>query len=97
MDPEKVAARLLPSLLENPRAVVACECGDGLTVTSETTAGELAGLLEHAAYAHVTRRDISIARPDELMSAWQLGILLGLSPQTEAEGRWRAAKAARFA
>lgn len=72
---------------------IACDCGDEVSMYSEITVDEIARIIEHAAHDHVTRRGLIVHRARELVSEYELGVILGLPALTEAEEKWRKDRA----
>lgn len=91
----EIVAEALLVPLQNDKAVqfIACDCGSDLEITEDTTVLEVATLLDHAAHAHVGRRDINVYRSHVLLSGNELGLTLKLDPLTEAEQTWRDSRA----
>lgn len=61
-------------------------CDEGATPINPARVREL---LEHCAFSHINSADVLIQRTSELMSAYELRLLMKLPAATEAEEKWR--------
>ena len=88
---EELARTLLTSLSHDPPVLyLGCEAGDhDVDITEETPVEAVRLMLEHVAHDHVSRRDVMVYRSALVMGGYELGILMDLPAQTEAEEKWR--------
>ncbi|UVT31365.1 hypothetical protein SEA_MARCIE_103 [Microbacterium phage Marcie] len=93
--PVEVLAETLLTTLQGDETVtmITCDCGRDLDIFTEQTVEAVKQLLEHAAFEHATRREIHVYRTAPLLSGYELGTLMRLPAQTDAESKWRESRA----
>lgn len=91
---QTLAETLLATLQDDPTVtMIACDCGRDVDIFTDQTAPPIQELIEHAAFEHTSRREINVYRTVKLLSGYEIGTLLRLDAQTEAEKKWREDRA----
>lgn len=90
-DAEKALTETLTTLLNDPAvASLECEwCGWDPCDMGPVQPTSAKALLDHVAFDHVTRAGIVVRRVETVVSSRELGVLLRLPAQSEAEASWR--------
>lgn len=93
--PVEVLAETLLTTLQGDETVtmITCDCGRDVDIFTDQTVEAVKELLEHAAFEHSTRREIHVYRTAPLLSGYELGTLMRLPTQTDAETAWRESRA----
>ncbi len=89
--PTTLAETLLQLLTEDAAVShLACDGGDfEVLASSEASMEDVTPLLEHVAHDHVSRRDILVHRVSTIVTGYELGVLMRLPVQSDAEQNWR--------
>ncbi|UDL15470.1 hypothetical protein SEA_PEPE25_95 [Microbacterium phage Pepe25] len=91
---ETLAETLLTTLQgDETVTMITCDCGRDVDIFTDQTVEAVKELLEHAAFEHSTRREIHVYRTAPLLSGYELGMLMRLPALTDAELKWRDARA----
>jgi len=90
-----LARVLLATLTENgaSEAAVACDCGEELALSEETSIESVVDILQHIAFGHPTRHSLIVRRDAVLLNDWHLGLAMGLPARSDAEQDWRDSRA----
>lgn len=93
--PVEVLAETLLTTLQGDETVtmITCDCGRDVDIFTDQTVEAVKELLEHAAFEHILRREIHVYRTAPLLSGYELGTLMRLPTQTDAETAWRESRA----